>query len=726
MGTLEDPAVHDDVVATEQDGTGAPVEVIGTADAEVDLTGADDAAQPAEEAAEPIAEGAVPIAAGAEPIEHVAEPATVTASAGAPTEPGRDSEASPSAESPEIEPASAEPPDAEQTLDATPAEAWPESLSERAPVIDDSAPVGEPAPVALPEPAPVALPEPAPVAMPEEPPEPSVPPEPQTVAAVVAAALHSAGARWAFTVPGESFLGLLEALKEVGIRVVATRHEAAAGFMAEAVGQLTSRPAIVLATRAVGGANLSIAVHTARQDSTPLIALLGQVARADRGREAFQEAELTATVGGYAKWSAEPHAAADVPSVVGEGLTRALTGRPGPVVLSFPEDLLDEEVPGDARPAHSRPPAPRADPDDVAAVLRMLAAAERPVILAGAGVLRARCSNDLVRLIELIRVPVIASWRRGDVVPNDHPLYLGMTGYGAPRAVRERLEAADALLVLGCRLNEVTSYGYAVPRPGLRWAHVDLEPRVAATHGLPRPDLAVASDARVFIRSAIERLQGVALDAETTDRRMSWNDEDRTRWEASVVVDQGEWAGPGVHPGRVVATLRRLLPDEAIVTTDAGNFAGWLARGFRLRRPGTFLGPTSGAMGYGLPAAIAAALVHRDRPVVAWTGDGGFAMTMPELETAVRERLRLVAIVLDNERYGMIRMHQERRGDDATATDLGPIDFATVARGLGADGVRVERDEEFEPALAAALASERPTVLHLVLDRGWVSVDEHP
>jgi acetolactate synthase-1/2/3 large subunit len=175
-----------------------------------------------------------------------------------------------------------------------------------------------------------------------------------------------------------------------------------------------------------------------------------------------------------------------------------------------------------------------------------------------------------------------------------------------------------------------------------------------------------------------------------------------------------------------VATLRRLLPDEAIVTTDAGNFAGWLARGFRFRRPGTFLGPTSGAMGYGLPAAIAAALVHRDRSVVAWTGDGGFAMTMAELETAVRERLRLVAIVLDNERYGMIRMHQDRRGGDATATDLGPVDFAAVARGLGADGIRVESDADFEPALATALAAERPTVLHLVLDRRWVSVDERP
>ncbi|MFL5777992.1 MAG: thiamine pyrophosphate-dependent enzyme, partial [Chloroflexota bacterium] len=200
-----------------------------------------------------------------------------------------------------------------------------------------------------------------------------------------------------------------------------------------------------------------------------------------------------------------------------------------------------------------------------------------------------------------------------------------------------------------------------------------------------------------------------------------------TAWEAASVVDEVAWDGPGVHPGRTISTLRRVLPDDAIVTTDAGNFGGWAARGFRFRRPGTFLGPTSGAMGYGLPAAIAAALVHRDRPVVALVGDGGLAMTMAELETAVRERARVVAIAFDNERYGTIRMWQERRGaGQGVATDLGPIDFAAVARACGARGIRVEADAEFEPALRQALASDRPTVLHLALDRRWLSVDDPP
>jgi acetolactate synthase-1/2/3 large subunit len=203
------------------------------------------------------------------------------------------------------------------------------------------------------------------------------------------------------------------------------------------------------------------------------------------------------------------------------------------------------------------------------------------------------------------------------------------------------------------------------------------------------------------------------------------NAADRAAWEAATQVDGGEWTGPGVHPGRVIETLRRTLPDEAILATDAGNFGGWAARGFRFRRPGTFLGATSGAMGYGLPAAIAAALVHRDRPVVALLGDGGLGMTMAELETAAREKVRVVAIVFDNERYGTIGMYDERRGADAGAMDLGPIDFSAVARACGVRGVRVESDDAFEPALRQALAADRTTVLHLTLDRRWVSVD-HP
>jgi acetolactate synthase-1/2/3 large subunit len=540
---------------------------------------------------------------------------------------------------------------------------------------------------------------------------------------VVAQALRSAGVTIAFTVPGESFLGLLDALPEVGIRVVGTRHEGGAAFMAEAHGQLTGRPAACLATRAVGAANLAIGIHTARADSAPLFALLGQVSRSAKGREAFQEADLVGSIGRLAKWATEIDTRSRVEAILGEAVRHATAGRPGPVLLAFPEDLLDETLEvSPIEPPPFRPSRVEPDDDDVRLVLRLLAGARRPVILAGAGVLRSRGTADLVRLAELLEVPVIASWRRADVFPNDHRLYLGMTGYGAPETVRARLLEADALLVLGCRLNEIASYGYAVPASGTPWIHVDLEPRIVHA-GLPAPAHAITADARTFLRVARRRLSMGALAAEPFDARRAANEADRAAHEAASTVDGLPWDGPGVHPGRVVATLNAVLPPQAIVTTDAGNFAGWAARGYRFRRPGTFLGPTSGAMGYGLPAAIAAALEHPGRPVVALAGDGGFAMTMNELETAVRERAVVVAVVFDNHRYGTIRVHQDRRGTGGgEATELGPIDFAAVAEAMGAHGVRVSRDDDFEPALRAALAADRPTVIHLDVDPRWTAV----
>ena len=561
---------------------------------------------------------------------------------------------------------------------------------------------------------------------PEPAPGPIVDPGPRTVGRFIADALRVAGVRYAFTVPGESFLGLLDVFEDAGIRVIATRHEGAAAFMAEAHGQLTGRPAVALGTRAVGGTNLAIGIHTARQDSTPMFVAIGQVERSVRGREAFQEIDQVETLGRLAKWAAEPASVDEVAGVVSEAIRQALGGRPGPVVLALHEDLLDEPIPEDARLDVNRVATARASDAEIGSVIEFLASAVRPVILAGGGVLRARTSTELTRFAELLHVPVIAAWRRADVISNDHPLFLGMAGFGAASSVRERLDAADALLVLGSRLNEPTTFGYAVPREGLPWAHVDLVPGEAA--GSSRPTISVATDAKAFLKAANERLLGRAvLDAERVATRQDHNREDRAAFESASVVDAERWEGPGVHPGRTITTLRRLLPDDAILTTDAGNFASWAGRGFRFRRPGTFLGPTSGAMGYGLPAAIAAALVHRDRPVVALVGDGGLGMTMAELETAVRVGARVIVLVFDNERYGTIRMWQERRGTGVgVATELGPVDFAAIARACGAKGVRVERDAEFEPALRTALSADRATVIQLTLDRSWVSIDQHP
>ncbi len=560
---------------------------------------------------------------------------------------------------------------------------------------------------------------------PNEPP--ATQPEPlpaRTVGRAIADAVVAAGARFAFTVPGESFLGLIDGLVEAGVRVVPARHEGGASFMAEAAAQLTGRPQLVLATRAVGAANAAIGIHTARQDSVPLVALIGQVKREHRGREAFQETDLATSIGSLALWAGEARDPADAVRLIGEGLRRQARGRQGPILLSLPEDILDELVDGgtEVSPAQA---AGSADRSAVRQVLHLLAASERGVILAGGGVLRARASKRLTALSEAMAVPVIAAWRRPDVFPNAHPNYLGMTGYWAASTVRQRMLDADVILVLGCRLSEVASFGYSVPAPTTRWAHVDLEPR-ASGHGLSAPSLALAADAARFLDAAWSELRSAALDAEMRGRRERGIAEDRAAWEAVSRVDEEAWDGPGVHPGRVITTLQRILPADSLISIDAGNFGGWAARGYRFVRPGTFVGPTSGAMGYGLPAAIAASLLRPDRPAVALCGDGGFAMTISELETAVREHARPIAIVFDNQRFGTIHMHQERDGHSVAGTELGAIDFAAAARAFGATGYTVETDAEFEPALVSALAARVAAVIHLRVDPRWMSVDQTP
>jgi acetolactate synthase I/II/III large subunit len=544
----------------------------------------------------------------------------------------------------------------------------------------------------------------------------------RTVGRLLADSLAEAGVEWAFTVPGESFLGLLDALPSAGLRVLSTRHEGGAAFMAEATAQFSGRPAACLGTRAVGAANLSIGIHTARQNSTPIVALVGQVRRELRGREAFQEVDQVASFGRLAKWAAELDDPAGAAEVVGEGLRTMTSGRPGPILFALPEDVLDEPTDADLPDVGS---AGAAAPDvpGVEAVLRLLSEAQRPLILAGGGVLRAGASERLVALAELISVPVMAAWRRPDVFPNDHRLYQGMTGYGAAATVLPRLLEADALLVLGCRLSEPASFGYRLPGPDTRWAHVDLAPRDRPHSGLTAADISLAADAAAFLDMALATARGSVPAAPAEQRRQQLVAERQAYLAASSLEGPAEWSGPGVNPNRVVTTLQRVLPRDAVLTTDAGNFGLWPARGYRFTQPRTFLGPTSGAMGYGLPAAIAASLCAPRRRVVAMCGDGGFVMTMSELETAVRAGARPVVLVFDNRRYGTISMHQRREGRADLATQLGPIDFSVFARACGAQGGRVTRDSEFEPALRDALNADRPAVIHLELDPRWVSPD---
>ena len=389
-------------------------------------------------------------------------------------------------------------------------------------------------------------------------------------------------------------------------------------------------------------------------------------AAARRSRRSTSSTRSAAWRSGRARSTIPATAAATLEAAV----RATVEGRPGPALISLPEDVLDLPIPEGTRVPVVRAHPETPNPADVRAVLHFLAAAERPVILAGAGVLRARCSNDLVRFAELLHVPVIAAWRRGDVIPNDHALFQGMAGFGSPSVVRERL--ASRRRAAGHRQPPQRAHDLRVPDPGDGPALDARGPRAAderrglrgrarARHpcgcaGLPARRRGPPQGRRA--RRPSRSPPGTGNNASIARRGRPRPPSTRSRG-----------TGPGVHPGRIIAELRRLLPDDAIITTDAGAFGGWAARGFRFRRPGTFLGPTSGAMGYGFPAALAAALVHRERRVVALVGDGGMGMTLAEVETAVREGAHVVAIVFDNERYGMIRDHQVRAGSAANARD---------------------------------------------------------
>ncbi len=520
--------------------------------------------------------------------------------------------------------------------------------------------------------------------------------------------------RLAFTVPGESFLEVLDELVDSPIRTVSTRHEAGAGFMAEAVGQLTGRPAALLVTRAVGAANASIALHTARQDSSPLICICGDVPRRHRGREAFQEADLPGTFGALCKSAARFDDPARAAAAFDALCADATAGRPGPVLAAFPEDVLAEPAEEDrASAALTRDDV---DPDGVRAVLERLALARRPVVLAGAGVLRSDAVAALRAFSARWHLPVIASWRRPDVFPHDDGRYLGMAGLSAPPTVRARLLDADVILLLGCRLSQVTSFDYAVPAAGTAVLHVDVAPGFPGDR--PQPEMALPSDAAAFLAAA-----GSVAPPRATEDWDRATAADRDAFLAASALPQIEDGEP-VHPATVIRALQRALPGDAIVTTDAGNFAGWAARHLPLPAEARFLGPTSGAMGYALPGAIGASLAAPGSSVVALAGDGGFAMLMAELETAVREDAPLVLLVFDNGQYGTIRMYQEAvHPGRAPATELGRIDVAAVARACGAQAVTVSRDADVPDAVSSALGGSGVRVVHLLTDPRVMSVD---
>jgi len=520
------------------------------------------------------------------------------------------------------------------------------------------------------------------------------------------------GVELAFCLPGESYLPVLDALYDSPIRLVTCRHEQGAANAAEAVGKLTGRPGVCLVTRGPGAMQAAVGVHTARQDSSPMLLLVGQVPRAFRGREAWQELDYGWVFGDVAKAAWEIDSAASMPEEIARAISLSVSGRPGPVVLSLPEDVLAEEADvADAEPVEA--PRVQPSPEQLGRLRDLLASAERPLVVVGEGGWTAETSRDVLAFCESNVLPVACAFRCQDFVDNHSSSYVGILGVAMDERIAARLRDADLVVAIGGRLGEVPTRRYTLleaPRPHQTLVHVHPDPvELGAVYDT---DLAIAATLREFAAS-------VAAAPPVEPRWREWTAAARADYEDNLRHEPME--GP-VDLGEMMAFLRERLPANAIQTCGAGNFTVWAHRFAEFTEFGTQACPRSGSMGYGLPAAVAAKLLHPDRVVVFLTGDGDFVMSSPELATAVQYDLPILVLLVNNGMYATIRMHQERQYPGRViGTDLENPDFVELARAYGAHGERVERTDEFEGAYERALALGKPAVIELVVDPERIS-----
>lgn len=545
-----------------------------------------------------------------------------------------------------------------------------------------------------------------------------------TVSAAVVSLLAEAGIRRLYTVPGESFLGFLDEVeRDRRLRLISTRHESGAGFMAEADARMAGIPAVAMASRSPGAANLAIGVETAHYEGTPMLVILGHVESAVRGRGAFQDIDLSAFYAPITKWAVTADRPEDVRDLVVRGMDIATDGRPGPVAIAVPTDFWDAESPpvteggpgrghlDRAAKAASRSGAASYRPDgagadgaetvDAAGLAAALAAARHPVAIVGGGA--AGVVDDLVAVAEHFGLGVYTAFRRQDGFPEDHPHFLGHLGIATPPELLAALEEADVVVAVGTRLDEVTTQGFRYPRPDQTTYRIGSE--------VSRAGAAAA-------RSLADTLHAIRRHGGREARGGSVPDWS-ARHEAAVRfgTPPAELSpGSGVHPVDVVTAVRRHFPDGPVVTNDAGNFAGFVHRYWGFRRGDVQLGPAIGAMGYAVPAAIGAKLACPERQVVAFVGDGGVLMTGQELETAVRHGVPVVVVAFRNGLYGTIAMHQARRFGRTAGVDIGEVDLAGWARGLGATAYAAATVDELDAALRAAHGAAGPVLIDVRTD----------
>ncbi|MCP8463359.1 thiamine pyrophosphate-binding protein [Pseudomonas sp. ZM23] len=515
-----------------------------------------------------------------------------------------------------------------------------------------------------------------------------------------------------YCIPGESYLPVLDALHDArSIRTIVTRHEGAASNMADAYGKLSGRPGICFVTRGPGATHAANGVHTAMQDSTPMILFIGQVESAFKGREAFQEVDYRQMFGSLAKWTTEIDDIRRIPEIVARAFAVAQSGRPGPVVIGLPEEVLfGTATVADCAPARTIASAPA---DAALAELReRLARAERPLLIVGGTGWNAEACKALQRFAAANGLPVAASFRRQDLFDNRDEHYVGQLGFGASPRLTERVRDADLLLVLGSRLSETPTAGYTLvespqPRQALIHVHADAS------------ELGRVYRADLPIQAGMPQIAAALADLEPLAERpwAQWTSTARADYLAYSTAAQTPVPLDGVDLAQVVHHLSQTLPDDAVISNGAGNYAVWVHRFYRYRSPRSQLAPTNGAMGYGFPAAIAAKLRDPDRSVVCFAGDGCFMMYPQELATAVQFGAALIVIVVNNGMLGTIRMHQEREYPGRiSATALHNPDFVALARAFGAHGELVERTEDFAAAFLRAQASGMPALIELRTD----------
>ncbi|WP_062308884.1 thiamine pyrophosphate-binding protein [Polynucleobacter sinensis] len=525
-------------------------------------------------------------------------------------------------------------------------------------------------------------------------------------------ALIANGTKTIYCVPGESFLPVIDALyvAQEKIQTIVCRHESGAGNMAEAYGKLTGEPGVFFVTRGPGATNGSIAVHTARQDSTPMILFIGQVERSSCGREAWQEIDYKKMFGDIAKWVDQIDSVDKLPEMISRAYSVATSGRPGPVVLALPEDMLAEtSLVGDVNVYKSAGAAPLVA--DIAKVTELIINAKRPMMILGGGGWDSLASKQISDFAERFNLPIVSAFRRQDIVDNQHPNYVGEAGLGMNPKLSNRIIQADLILCVGARLGETTTNGYTllnIPKPKQALIHVHADPNELGR--VYQADIPINSTPKNF--AAI--LSSLDVTPSGDSQKLLFLSSARADYLATLTTVPST---KGVNLSEVMHCLRKILPPDSIVTNGAGNYTLWVQRFYQYRGLRTQLAPTSGTMGYGLPAAIAAKLLFPKRTVICFAGDGCFLMTGQELATAVLYGANIIVIVVNNNMYGSIRMHQERHyPGNVWATCLNNPNFVELAKSYGAYGECILETKDFQGAFERALASNLPALIELQTD----------